>query len=162
LWGAWIYSMQTLPHRAQSLVPCVLPFQYSYCLFIYLFILFYCTGWISMTVFTTVMLSSFHLYGNILPVLPLCELSSSIWDLLFHTLRNELFILSLKCLSQTVSFLFYFIFYYYSFIHMCICCLDHFFLLPLPPPLPPLLPPSLPGRPVLHFSPVPLKSRNKQ
>jgi hypothetical protein len=48
--------------------------------------------------------------------------------------------------------------FYYSFIHMHIHCLGHFSLLPHPHPLPPPFQAEL----VLHFSPVPLKSRNKQ
>jgi hypothetical protein len=48
----------------------------------------------------------------------------------------------------------------YLFIHMCIHCLGHFSPLPLPPPS--SSPLHFQAEPVLHFSPVPLKSRNKQ
>jgi hypothetical protein len=41
-------------------------------------------------------------------------------------------------LSSNIILLIFLFLFHYSFIHMCIHCLGHFSLLPLPPPSPPL------------------------
>jgi hypothetical protein len=62
--------------------------------------------------------------------------------------------------QMVVLFLIFFSFFYYSFTHMYIHCLGHFS--PSTPCLHPLHPPCFQAEPVMRFSPVPLKSRNKQ
>jgi hypothetical protein len=52
-------------------------------------------------------------------------------------------------------------FFYYSFIHMCIHCLGHFYPLPTSPTLSPLTLPHFQAEPVLPLSLILLKKKHK-